>query len=269
MRNSLVFLLTFAVSVSGQTAAVPAAAPTVAQNDSTYAVLWAQSSAEARAAAYQTYRGATSQMLKALADQNWTAALEQANDYVKLPPAVILDLDETVLDNSPMQARLIREGKTYSPQEWERWVKEARAGVLPGAVDFLKAAHAHGVAVFYVTNRVCDPKNTDDPTVAVLRKWSISVRPERLHCRTDSGDKGYRRRLVAAGHRVLLLIGDDFNDFISVPQDQLNVAGRERLAEAHRTYWGERWFILSNPMYGSWERAAGADAKARFDTLRQ
>jgi acid phosphatase len=220
------------------------------------AVLWIQTAAEKRALAVQTYRAAERQLLAALKDPNWTAALEQTGDYQKLPPAVILDLDETVLDNSAIMARLVLEKNSFSEAAWARWINERRAPAIPGAVDFLKVAHANGVAVFYVTNRVCDPTKTDDPTADVLRSLSLPFSPHRLFCRTGSADKSSRRQRIAGNHRVLLLIGDDLNDFVTL-SDRATVEARRTLTAAHDRYWGDRWFVLPNPMYGSWERAVG------------
>jgi 5'-nucleotidase (lipoprotein e(P4) family) len=232
------------------------------------AVAWAQTSAENHAVAVQTYRAAERQMMAALANPNWTAALEQSADFTKLPPAIILDLDETVLDNSSMNARLIKEDKTYTEAEWTRWVNERRAGLIPGAIDFLKVAHANGVAIFYITNRVCDPAKSDDPTVEILQKLNLPFSRHRLFCKTEISDKSPRRARVAAAYRILLLIGDDFNDFLTVPQSQATVEGRRAIARAHDRYWGERWFMLPNPMYGSWERAAGYKAAEKMQGLK-
>ena len=246
------------------------AVPLFAQQENLTAVLWTQSAAEVRASAYQAYRGAEQSLLRALKDPTWTAALEQVPESVsKLPPAVILDLDETVLDNSVSQGRLIREGKTFSEAEWARWVGERRADLIPGAIDFLKVAHANGVAIYYITNRVCDAMKADDPTVENLRRLSVPVSPNRLLCRTDTPDKSLRRAKVANAYRVLLLIGDDFNDFVSIPPAAGNIPGRALLADAHRRYWGERWFMLPNPMYGSWERSIGVEVKRKLEALRQ
>lgn len=256
MKICLVFLSVLSVALPQNT------------YESLNAVLWTQSSAEFKAASMQTYRAAEYQLNRALKDPNWTAALEQSGDFSKLPPAVILDLDETVLDNSGMHARLITEGRTYSEQEWTIWIKEQRGGVLEGALDFLKVAHANGVAIFYITNRVCDPARSDDPTLAVLRNSSIPFRTDRLLCRSETPDKSPRRASVARGHRVLLLIGDDFNDFVSVPQQQSTIAGRIAIALANRRYWGERWFVMPNPMYGSWERVSGPEVKKKLEALR-
>ena len=234
----------------------------------TNAVAWAQTSAEFHAAAVQTYRSAERQLMAALANLNWTAAIEQSGDFSKLPPAVILDLDETVLDNSAMNARLIKENKTFTDVEWVRWVNERRAGLIPGAIDFLKVAHANGVSIFYITNRVCDPAKSDDPTVEILQKLSMPFSPHRLFCKTTTSDKSPRRVRVAAAFRILLLIGDDFNDFVAVPQTQATVEGRRAIAHAHDRYWGERWFMLPNAMYGSWERAIGYKAAEKMKALK-
>ena len=133
----------------------------------------------------------------------------------------------------------------------------------PGARDFLLAAHAHGVAAFYVTNRVCDPNNADDPTVAVLRTHYLPFRPERLLCKTEYQRQVGAPKPVAAGNRILLLIGDDFNDFS--PSLANRAAWREGSAvDAYARYWGERWFMLPNPTYGSWERVfSSVDAKRK------
>jgi len=245
-----------------------AAAWCQAAHENLNAVLWVQTSAERRASTVQTYRAAERQLLTALNDPNWTAALEQFGDFQKLPPAVILDLDETVLDNSAMQARLIKEKKSFSNTEWTKWVDERSAGLVPGAIDFLKVAHANGVAIFYVSNRVCDPAKSDDPTVELLRRLSVPFSQHRLFCKTDTGDKSSRRSRIAAGFRVLLLIGDDFNDFLTIPPRQANVAGRLSLADAHDRYWGERWFMMPNPMYGSWEQAVGFELRKKHEALK-
>jgi acid phosphatase len=226
--------------------------------DTVNAVLWTQSAAEYHATAIQTYKAAERQLFIALKDPNWTAAVEQApGDFDKLPPAVILDLDETVIDNSPMQARLIKEKKTFNDVEWSRWVKESRSGLVPGAMDFLKVAHGAGVAIFYVTNRQCDPASASDPTVLNLKQLGLPFAPLRLFCRADISDKSPRRSKIAGAHRVLLIVGDDFNDFYSVPQSQMTIEGRLAAVRAHDRWWGDRWFMLPNPMYGNWERTLG------------
>lgn len=233
------------------------------------AVVWMQTSAEYRASALQTYRAAEASMMRALKDKNWTAAVEQKRPVPELPPAVILDLDETVFDNSAFQAKLAMTGSTFTPETWNAWVAEKRAGLVPGAREFLLAAHANGVIPFYVTNRVCDANKADDPTVVLLKAHLLPFRPERLLCKTDTPDKSPRRNLVAAGNRVLLLIGDDINDFITPPVYEGSVDARFAAVDAYDRYWGERWFMLPNPTYGSWEAAVGRSLGSKWRALRQ
>jgi acid phosphatase len=236
--------------------------------DNLSGVVWTRSSSEQAALARQVFRGAEQSLSRALEDPHWTAALEQGAGFENLPPAVILDLDETVLDNSGYQARLLREGKAASAPEWERWVGEQKAAALPGAVEFLEYARLEGVTAFYVTNRVCDPGSAADPTVSLLRRLSVPLGEGRLLCKAkepDSGDKSARRAKVAASHRVLLLIGDDLNDFLTAPDSR---EGRDYQLRIHERFFGERWFILPNPMYGSWERVAGMDTAKKLESLK-
>jgi 5'-nucleotidase (lipoprotein e(P4) family) len=253
-------LLTLAVTLP--MAAQPAAPR---QDQNLNATLWVQSSAEYAALTTQTYRAAGMALTAALADAHWTAAYEQTNDFRALPPAIILDLDETVLDNSGAQVQLIRSGQPYSDQNWTAWVKEARALAIPGAVEFLHAAQLKGVAPHYISNRVCNPADADDPTVKVLKSLRVPFAPDRLLCKTAGSNKTDRRRAVAERFRILLLIGDDFNDFSAVPD---NVEERAKLQKFYEPMWGCKWFVLPNPMYGSWERSAGFDLDKKWKALR-
>ncbi len=251
-RTALFFAL--AVSCCGQT------------YENLNSVLWVQTSAEYRAATLGIYRNAEAAMIRALADKTWTAALEQTDPAAELPPAVILDLDETVLDNSALQAEMTAQHTSYTEERWGGWVAQAKAGLVPGAAQFLASAHAHGVAVFYVTNRVCNASKSDDPTVTVLRKYNLPFKSDRLLCKTDTTDKRPRRAYVARGHRVLLLIGDDFNDFMTAGPA---MDARLTASVAYDSYWGERWFLIPNPTYGSWERAVGYKVDEKLLKLRK
>ena len=226
-------------------------------------VSWLQTSAEYQAIARQTYAAGRLALDKALADTQWTAALEQdrgvTGDYEKKPPAVILDLDETVLDNSPLQARNVVRNLAFTNELWQGWVNERKAGVVAGAREFLAYAHARGVVPFYITNRQCQTDSNDDPTVAVLPMHQLPFAPGRLLCRGESGDKSARRKRVAITHRVLLIFGDDLNDFATLPME---LTPRAEFVAAYSGYWGERWFMLPNPTYGSWERSVGDKVKA-------
>lgn len=249
----------------------PSAGAPPSEHPTLYGTLWIQTAAEYRASAWQAYAAARSSLARALEDTTWTAALEQEGTrYGGLPPAIILDVDETVLDNSPNQARMIRSGGKFEPESWTQWVEEARAPPVPGAPEFLGLADSLGVTVFYVTNRDAPQEEATRRNLAAAgmpldpEVDTVLLRGEREEW---ASDKSSRRRAVAERYRVVLLVGDDFNDFVPA---NLPRADRDRLVERYRELWGERWIVLPNPTYGSWERAlySGATDPDEADRAR-
>lgn len=218
------------------------------------ATLYVQSSAEFRAAAIGTFAAARRALDEALADKTRVGATEETEDGPDQPPAIIVDVDETVLDNTAFEARMIRKGITYDPAEWKKWTAEGAATPIPGAPEFLAYAKSRGVTVFYVTNR---DEDEGEGTRANLRRlgYPLIENRETLLLRIDNSDKSPRRREVAKAYRILLLVGDDFNDFASGTREG-SWADRNALLEKMSGWWGTRWFMIPNPMYGSWERAA-------------
>lgn len=220
------------------------------------ATLWVQTSVEYGAVARSVYVAAARDLPILLADSSRTAALEQTGDYERLPPAVIVDVDETVLDNSPFQARLLLGGERFNRDSWAAWVHEARAQPVPGALEFVNRASDMGITVFYVTNRDADLESS---TRANLAGAGFRLQPgiDDVLTRGErpawTSDKSSRRRHVASTHRVLMLIGDDLNDFVTV--DRRSPTERATLALRHVEWWGERWRMLPGPTYGSWERS--------------
>lgn len=219
-------------------------------------VLWTQSAAEYRASALQTYAAARRQLDVALADRSWVGAEEETNEDPSQPPAVILDLDETAIDNSAYETRVLRIGKTYDDAMWDQWVGESAAAAVPGAKEFLEYAKSRGVTPFYVTNRDETPEGPG--TRRNLERLGFPMTADSVLLRGTrpewKSDKSGRRAHVASTHRVLLLIGDDLNDFVNA-RDK-SQAERDAIIARTANWWGTRWFILPNPMYGSWERAA-------------
>lgn len=224
-------------------------------SDGLHATLWMQTAVEYRAVAEQAYRSAADALAEALADSSWTAALEQRPGYERLPPAIILDVDETVLDHSVFDARMVRAGTEFDPASWAEWVEEARARAVPGAVPFLRAAVAKGVTAFFISNTQAELEASYRRNFAWL---GLPLDPEvdtilLLGERPAWGwDKTSRRAFVAERFRVLLLIGDDLNDFVPA-----RTSREERLAlmRRHEERWGRTWFMLPNPLYGSWRDA--------------
>ncbi len=216
-------------------------------------VLWMQTAAEYWALASAAYRNAQITLEASLRDTSWTASLEQGSGYESRPGAVILDLDETILDNSPFQAQLVLERTVYQTANWEAWVSEMAAGLVPGSKDFVAFAEGKGIRTFYVTNRTAAEQ---DRTLKNLAALGIPASDATVLCVGENGwtsDKAVRRAEIAKTHRILLLIGDDMNDFVSTAN--LSPLQRTALAQTHASFWGRGWVLLPNPLYGSWERA--------------
>jgi acid phosphatase len=216
------------------------------------ATLWQQTSAEYRVLVKTIYAMAKLQLDRALADGEWTAEPTQRDGFQNLPPAVIMDIDETILDNSVFQARLIQSGAEYSDSSWKGWIKEAGAASVAGSVDFVSFAQARNVTVFFVTSR---PHSEEQETRTQLRSVGISLPEDRDTVlmrgeRSDWGsDKASRRQFIAHSYRVLLVIGDDLADFTS----SYRGTPSERIKDAlSRNGWGTKWFLLPNAVYGSW-----------------
>lgn len=228
------------------------------------ALAWMQNSAEYRLLAEQTYRLALVQLHIAAKDPAWCADEVQFREggFESKPPAVILDLDETVLDNSAYNARMMLEGMRFTNESWTAWCNEEKATLIPGAMDFIRGAEGMGVALFYVTNR-------DDPvrkaTVANLKALGIEASEENVLTKNpDEGrgdDKVSRRGMVAASHRIVMLVGDSMSDLCS-GMDEKDQSKRNQTAGAKTAMLGSRWIMMPNPVYGGWERAlrSGNDA---------
>lgn len=239
------------------------------------AVLWMQTAAEYRALTRQAYHAATLNLKDALADHHWTAALEQTDEYENLPPAVILDVDETVLDNSRYQAWLIQKDKRFSRVSWDWWISTGKAGAVPGALEFIRAAQKKGVKVFLVSNRECRKRKgraeacpqkqdiVDNLARLGLKGFparQILLKGERKEWGSEKKD---RRFLLSVRYRILMLFGDDLGDFIPGVR-KLSWQKRAELVEKYRNRWGQRWFVLPNPSYGSWQRVLGKPSKKQL-----
>ncbi|MCC4601619.1 5'-nucleotidase, lipoprotein e(P4) family [Xanthomonas melonis] len=242
-------------ATSTNTAAAPAG------DDNLNAVLWMQRSQEYRAVAEQTYRAAAATLDGALKQANWDALVpeERGNAATGLKPAVVLDVDETVLDNSPYQARLLRDGKEYDERSWDQWVAEKKARPIPGVVDFAKAATARGVTLIYISNRAVHLK---DATLANLRSAGLPVADDSVFlglgtvvpgCEQHGSEKNCRRQLAGQKYRVLMQFGDQLGDFVQVSAN--TGQARDALLQQYHDWFGERWWMLPNPSYGGWEPA--------------
>lgn len=221
--------------------------------------LWTQTAVEYAGTARQAYTLADVMMTRALDDSTWTASIEQAEGgsegYRDKPPAVVLDVDETVLDNSPYQARLILDDEAYGSESWKSWVREEQAGAVSGALPFTQTAVQKGVQVIYLTNRDGDVEAPTRDNLEALG-FPIDDAPDAVLTqgeKTGWESKTARREWVAERYRILLLIGDNFGDFAS--EVDTSLAARRQKSQSFQKYWGTRWIVLPNPQYGSWEGA--------------
>jgi 5'-nucleotidase (lipoprotein e(P4) family) len=220
-------------------------------------ILWIQTSAEYQMVATQSYLLAKLFLDRGLEDSSWTAAVEQLEDYSQLPPAIIVDVDETVLDNSPYYARLEHAGEYWDDDLWNNWVLEMHASDVPGSVEFLRYAQSKGVMVFYVTNRSREHEQATRSNLLSLG-LPISDQVDTILTRGEKGnwdfDKTNRRSYVAEQYRIILIIGDDANDFIAVTNNYTP----EQITKMINKY-REKWIVIPNPIYGSWEFALYSD----------
>jgi 5'-nucleotidase (lipoprotein e(P4) family) len=262
-RGLLALLLAGLLAACAGTAQRPDAPVSDGGHYNLNATLWMQAAAEYRAALLGSFVQARQQLDAALADPGWDAlppaerAAIARRGFETLPPAIIADADETLIDNSPLQARNVLAGREFELDSWREWVAEARARALPGVAEFLRHADARGVRVYYVTNR--DTPQEFEGTLANLRALGFPVDADggnlmlRGDARAPAREKGERRRWIGERHRVLLMLGDNLGDFL----DGIAVSPSERqaLVDAHAGWWGTRWIMLPNPSYGSWEGA--------------
>jgi 5'-nucleotidase (lipoprotein e(P4) family) len=234
------------------------------------AELWMQSAVEYRANCLTVYALARTRLDEALADKSWTA-FDQTGDYQALPPAVVLDLDETAIDKSPYEAGLAVSGRDFDPRSWDAWTRAEQAKAMPGAVEFTKYADAKGVKVFYVTNRNADQKEATKRNMQALG-FPMGGNVDTFLMQKDrpewaSSAKGVRIAYIAQDYRVLLLFGDNIGDF----SDKFGggIAERDAAFEALKAHFGHDWMMLANPSYGSWESAAyGNNFKLSADEKR-
>ncbi|MDZ3952325.1 5'-nucleotidase, lipoprotein e(P4) family [Bacillus thuringiensis] len=224
--------------------------------------VWYQTSGEAKALYHQGYNIGKGKLENALA---------KGTEKI---PAIILDLDETVIGNSLYQAMTIKEGKS-APYKIKDWYKQAKAEALPGAVPFLQYANDKGVSIYYISNR---KQNQLESTLQNLRQLGIpQADKEHVLLRRDKNEKGKeeRRKQVATQYSIILFFGDHLSDFTGF--DEKSVEERNQIVEEKHEDFGERFIIFPNPMYGDWESALyqyntkKSDAeknKIRHDALR-
>ncbi len=221
--------------------------------------LWFQKSAEMQAVYLQTYHFA-----KLIIDNKLNL---NNNDK---PKAVVVDIDETVLDNSSFEAHCITKNTSYTSEEWKAWVDKSEAKALPGALDFLKYAKEKGVETIYISNR---KKNTQVSTLTNLRKLEFPFADDtHLFLRDSVSTKRYRREAVLDKYDVILYIGDNLTDYSEIFENRNSKLAKD-IVEKNKAVLGVDFLILPNPMYGEWEKPVFDNnmrlPKAEKDSLRK
>lgn len=205
------------------------------------AVLWQQTAAEYTALCFQAFN------IAQLRIQNMP---EDALASSK-PPAVIFDLDETVLDNSPYNGYMILKNRGYEPASWAEWTSLEEAALVPGALEFINYLQEKGIMVYFISNR----KTAElQATINNLNKLGVPNAKDKILLRKDSREKDQRRAQVANDYNIIMLVGDNLADFHNIFEEDLTITERKKRAEKFRTYFGDKFIVLPNPMYGDWER---------------
>ncbi|HFS66597.1 MAG TPA: 5'-nucleotidase, lipoprotein e(P4) family, partial [Flavobacteriia bacterium] len=166
------------------------------------------------------------------------------------PLAIITDIDETVLDNSPFNARMVINGDKFTRESWLAWGKELKAKPVPGALDFFTEAYNMGITIFYVSNRYDEQK---PETIANLKKVGFpGVDENHVLLRKETSSKEPRRKQIAENFQIIMLFGDNLTDF-SEEFEKQPTAKRNTLVEKMKDLFGKKYIVLPNPIYGDWE----------------
>lgn len=218
-------------------------------------LIWQQTSAEYKALCIQAYHLAQSNVDQRVAE---LSSIESAK-----PLAIVMDLDETVLDNSPYSVEMMRRGESYSSDSWEEWVNLEQAELVPGAKDFIQYAQEKGIEVFFISNR---SKNSLAATYSNLIKLGIECKVNELLLKDDNSK--LERRQTLDDHTVIMLIGDNLADFHEDFETELSLEERDQLVmDTHQAEFGEKYIILPNNLYGDWMTAIKRAAKGRAAQL--
>ena len=207
-------------------------------NGKIFATAFQQRSAEYRALCYQAFNIARIK----LAEFN--------RDRSPKPRAIMTDIDETILNNSPYEAHQILQGKDYDADSWRGWTAMGKADTVPGALHFLQFAFASGVEIFYVSNRGEDER---EGTLRNLQHFNFpNADNAHLLLKQETSSKEIRKNTIAQSHNIVQLIGYNLNAFSNLFEKKSSDE-REKIANNFSAEFGNRFIVLPNPVYGDWE----------------
>ena len=219
------------------------------------AVLWQQTSAEYEALCHQAFNAAAYRLaiisnsgLDVIDQETGAAIVDQSSPNKKM--AIVMDLDETVLDNSPYNGWLIENNKTYNAESWTEWCNLAKAELVPGALEFIEKSKNQGIKIMYISNRSVDDL---EATISNLQNSGITVDRSDVLLKTENSEKIKRREQVMGSYNIVMLIGDNLADFTDAFDQELSINERKVLIEKYRNDFGKKFIVLPNVMYGDWE----------------
>jgi len=216
-------------------------APGIVINGKIWSALFQQKAAEYAALCYQAYNTAQLSLDRIL-----------QTPLPGKPVAVITDIDETFLDNSPYAVHRALQGLDYDDKTWQEWTEKGMALPLPGSIDFFNYAASKGVAVFYITNR---SEKERAGTLTNLKKYRFPFADnEHLIMMQNGSSKEQRRQAVGARYHIAMLLGDNLSDF-SPLWDKKTTEERMQQVKDNARDFGTKFIVLPNLTYGGWEDA--------------
>ena len=210
----------------------------------TMGLLWMRTSAEYRALAYQGYNVAMNAVKMAVTDPS----------HQRKPLAIVLDADETVVDNTKLMGDSISNGNgRFDAPWWRQAVHQGKSQAMPGAVEFLNEVHKQGVEIFYVSNRYA-PVNYDATVQNFKALGFPSVDKDHVLLFEKDSDKQPRFDMIAKKYYVVVYMGDNAGDF-PIGTKGKTLAERNAIIDAHKEDFGTTFVVFPNPAYGSWVSA--------------
>ena len=210
----------------------------------TMGLLWMRTSAEYRALVYQGYNVAMNAVKMAVTDPS----------HQRKPLAIVLDADETVVDNTKLMGESIVNGNgRFDAPWWRQAVHQGKSQAMPGAVEFLNEVHKQGVEIFYVSNRYA-PVNLD-VTIQNFKELGFpSVDKDHVLLFEKDSDKQPRFDMIAKKYYVVVYMGDNAGDF-PIGTKGKTLAERNAIIDNHKEDFGTTFVVFPNPAYGSWVSA--------------
>jgi 5'-nucleotidase (lipoprotein e(P4) family) len=241
MKNYVTGVLAVALILTACSTSKTTSALSITNGGKVWASLWQQRSAEYKALSFQAYN---------LARLRLDEALKQPAGK---PLAIVTDIDETILDNSPYDAMRAANNQDFTPATWKAWTAKAVADTVPGAPAFFRYAASKGVAVFYITNR------DEDERAATLKNLQLYNMPNaddaHLQLRQTASSKETRRQNVIKTHNIIMLCGDNLPDFDMLYDNHPAEQSRAAVTEKLQKEFGNKFIIIPNPGYGDFENA--------------